>query len=105
VIPALALLFVFVPMVFEARVSVAHERALRIAGAHEPRGDVYALMQVLYPASFLSMIAEGVMRAVPLDGFVASGAIVYFAAKALKYWAIATLGPRWTFRVLVPPAR
>jgi methyltransferase len=21
----------------------------------------------------------------------------------LKYWAIATLGPRWTFRVLVPP--
>jgi methyltransferase len=24
-------------------------------------------------------------------------------AKALKFWAIATLGPRWTFRVLVPP--
>ena len=23
-------------------------------------------------------------------------------AKALKYWAIASLGPRWTFRVLVP---
>jgi len=24
-------------------------------------------------------------------------------AKIIKYWAIATLGPRWTFRVLVPP--
>ena len=32
-----------------------------------------------------------------------AGAIVFTAAKVLKYWAIATLGPRWTFRVLVPP--
>jgi methyltransferase len=28
---------------------------------------------------------------------------VFVLAKAVKYWAIATLGPRWTFRVLVPP--
>jgi methyltransferase len=28
---------------------------------------------------------------------------VFTAAKALKYWAIASLGERWTFRVLVPP--
>src|SRR5262249_25975105 len=27
----------------------------------------------------------------------------FVAAKALKYWAIASLGVRWTFRVLVPP--
>jgi methyltransferase len=32
-----------------------------------------------------------------------SGAVVFALAKGLKYWAIATLGPRWTFRVLVPP--
>ncbi|HUF81917.1 MAG TPA: isoprenylcysteine carboxylmethyltransferase family protein, partial [Burkholderiales bacterium] len=31
------------------------------------------------------------------------GAAVFVAAKALKYWAMATLGWRWTFRVLVPP--
>jgi methyltransferase len=29
---------------------------------------------------------------------------LFLAAKALKYWAIASLGSRWTFRVLVPPA-
>jgi methyltransferase len=29
---------------------------------------------------------------------------VFALAKGLKYWAIAALGPRWTFRVLVPPA-
>jgi methyltransferase len=31
------------------------------------------------------------------------GGLVFVGAKALKYWAIATLGSRWTFRVLVPP--
>jgi methyltransferase len=32
-----------------------------------------------------------------------AGGLLFAAAKALKYWAIATLGERWTFRVLVPP--
>jgi methyltransferase len=31
------------------------------------------------------------------------GLAVFVVAKALKYWAIATLGTRWTFRVLVVP--
>ena len=34
----------------------------------------------------------------------AAGAMLFVAAKLLKYWAIASLGQRWTFRVLVPPA-
>jgi len=34
---------------------------------------------------------------------LASGAVVFAAAKAIKYWAIATLGDRWTFKVLVLP--
>jgi methyltransferase len=32
-----------------------------------------------------------------------AGAVVFVAAKALKYWAIASLGRRWSFRVLVLP--
>ena len=28
---------------------------------------------------------------------------LFILAKAVKYWAIASLGTRWTFRVLVPP--
>jgi methyltransferase len=28
---------------------------------------------------------------------------VFVVGKTLKYWAIASLGRRWTFRVLVPP--
>jgi methyltransferase len=34
---------------------------------------------------------------------VVGGALVFAAAKAIKWWAIATLGPSWTFRVIVVP--
>jgi len=34
---------------------------------------------------------------------LAAGVVVFVVAKGLKYWAIASLGERWTFRVLVPP--
>jgi methyltransferase len=101
--PAIALVCVFAPMLLEARLSVAHERALRLAGAREPHDDVYPLMQMAYPAAFIAMITEGFARAVHLDRLVVAGVVVFLAAKALKYWAISSLGSRWTFRVLVPP--
>lgn len=99
----LAVLLVFGPMVAEALLAAHHDRALRAAGAVEPPGDVYRIMQVAYPAGFLLMIAEGAMRPAAPDALFWIGAAIFAAAKALKYWAIATLGPRWTFRVLVPP--
>jgi methyltransferase len=100
---AIAFLVVFILMIIEARVSAAHDRVLRMNGAHEPAGDVYRVMQVAYPVSFLVMMAEGLWRGVTFDSHVVWGLIVFVAAKALKYWAIASLGVRWTFRVLVPP--
>ena len=96
-------LVAFVPMLAEARRSRRHERALRALGAIEPPGDVYRAMQIAYPACFVVMVAEGFMRDVPLGRSLAGGAMVFAAAKAIKYWAIATLGDRWTFKVLVLP--
>jgi methyltransferase len=93
----------FVPMLLETGKSAAHERALRAAGAVEPSDDVYKVMQIAYPASFLAMILEAWLRGRNLPAAPAAvGAAVLVAAKGLKYWAMATLGPRWTFRVLVP---
>lgn len=97
------LLLAFGPMLLEARRSARNERALRALGAREPAGDVYPLMQVAYPACFLAMIAEGWLRAAEPDAVFSAGLVVFLSAKALKYWAIGTLGSRWTFRVLVPP--
>ena len=96
-------LVAFVPMLAEAWRSTRNERALRALGAIEPPGDVYRAMQIAYPACFVAMAAEAFMRDVPLGQSFASGAVVFSAAKAIKYWAIATLGDRWTFKVLVLP--
>ncbi len=93
----------FIPMLLEARRSARNDKTLRALGAREPTDDVYVLMQIAYPASFLAMIAEAWVRHRQLTAVAIAGAVVFVFAKAIKYWAIASLGDRWTFRVLVPP--
>jgi methyltransferase len=56
-----------------------------------------------YPAAFVAMGLEGVFGAGWPESIAVAGLVLMLVAKALKYWAIATLGSRWTFRVLVPP--
>lgn len=102
-LPLALLVAALVPLLFEARVAARHDRALRAAGAVEPSGDVFRLMQVAYPACFVGMVAEAWARGSAVNPIFAGGVAVFALAKGLKYWAIATLGPRWSFRVLVPP--
>jgi methyltransferase len=94
---------IFAAMLAETAISARHDRALRAMGAVEPPGDVYRAMALVYPGAFVAILAEGLLRGAAVDGWFAAGLAVFAASKALKYWAIATLGPRWTFRVLVPP--
>lgn len=93
----------FVPMLAESVLAARHDRVLRGRGAVEPATDVYRVMQIAYPACFAAMTAEAWLRGADVDAMFVTGALVFAAAKGLKYWAIATLGERWTFRVLVPP--
>ena len=103
------LAIVFGPMLVEAGRAARNERVQRARGGIEPPGDVYAVMRVAYPGVFLVMIAEGAWRhsqapAGPFDArLAAAGLALFLAAKALKWWAIASLGPSWTFRVIVVP--
>jgi methyltransferase len=60
-------------------------------------------MQLAYPGGFLAMLVEGWLRQGESHPGLPAGIVVFVLAKGLKYWAIATLGDRWTFRVLVPP--
>lgn len=94
---------VFVPMLFEARRAAANERRQLSNGGVEAPGDVYRIMQVAYPGAFLFMIGEGALRGGPPREVVIAGAIVFALAKALKWWAITTLGSAWTFRVITIP--
>jgi methyltransferase len=100
-VTSIILAIVFVPMIAEAAISRAHERALRARGAVEPRDDVYPIMQGAYPGAFVLMAVESLLRGAPPGGVFVAGALVFVAAKVLKYWAMRSLGPLWSFRVLV----
>jgi methyltransferase len=99
-------------MLAESRLSRENERRLLERGAVEPKGDVYAWMTILYPGLFVVMALEGYwrVRTGRLDlhdpatqGVFASGLLLFIASKALKYWAMRSLGELWSFRVLVVP--
>lgn len=94
---------VFALMLIEGWHSRRNERGLRARGAVEPERDVYTLMRVAYPGAFVAMAVEGWWREPRLGAFFWTGAAMFAAGKVLKYWAIATLGDLWTFRVLVLP--
>lgn len=100
---ALAALLVYAPMLVEARRAARNERAQRARGGVEAAGDVYRVLQIAYPGAFLVMIAEGAWRGGVMLPVFTLGALLFAAAKALKWWAILSLGPFWTFRVIVIP--
>ncbi len=92
-------------MAGEAVLSRVNEAALRRQGAVEPSGDVYRTMRWAYPAVFLAMAVEGAWRGPAPPTVLLTGLALFGLAKALKLWAIASLGERWSFRVLVLPGR
>jgi methyltransferase len=95
----------------ETRLSAIHERRLLERGAFRPGGDPYLALAILYPLAFVAMAAEGLWRASNSTSAAAgpnwfvSGVFLFVASKALKYWAIGSLGPRWTFKVFVVPGQ
>jgi methyltransferase len=102
--PAVALLTILAVLLImagEAALSAFNERVLRSRGAIEPEDDVFRIMRWAYPASFVVMGIEGALTGPAPAGVLAAGLVLFGFAKALKLWAISSLGVRWTFRVLV----
>jgi methyltransferase len=94
---------IFVPMVIEAAIARRHERRQLARGGIEPHNDVYRLMRICYPGLMLLMIVEGGLRVAAVDRLSEVGLAVFGASKALKWWAMTSLGDFWTFRVIVLP--
>lgn len=92
-----------VMMAGEAALSAYNASVLRARGAVEPAGDVIGIMQLAYPLGFLLIGIEGALSGPAPPTVLGAGLVVFGLAKALKAWAITSLGVRWTFRVLVPP--
>ena len=100
VITSLAALLI---MAGEAVLSSFNERQLRARGAIEPDGDVIGAMRWVYPGAFVAMGVEGALTGPAPANILMGGLALFGLAKALKVWAISSLGPRWTYRVLVLP--
>jgi methyltransferase len=97
------LIAVLAVMAGESVLSSYNAALLRARGAVEPPGDVFRLMQWAYPLGFVALAVEGALTGPAAEPALAAGILVFGLAKALKAWAISTLGARWSFRVLVPP--
>jgi methyltransferase len=96
-------LLVVVPLLFEAHRSARNESVLRSRGGIEAERDVYPIMRLAYPAALGVMLVEGWLGGRPSPVVVAAGCALFGASKALKWWAILTLGSRWAFRVITVP--
>jgi methyltransferase len=103
VMASVALGAVLAMMLVELRISKRNERLLRDSGAVEAPQDVYARMQWAYPGAFVAMAVEGAIFGSGPGLNTLFGALLMVLSKAVKYWAVASLGHRWTFRVLVVP--
>lgn len=102
-VAAVSLLAVLLSMAAELQRARRNEARLRARGAWEPADDVYRTMRWAYPVAFVVMAVEGATFG-PVPGpTTAAGLVVLLGSKILKAWAIAALGPHWTFRVLVVP--
>jgi methyltransferase len=103
---AIAALTVFASLLImggEAILSSFNERQLRARGAIEPQDDVINLMRWVYPGAFVVMGIEGALSGPAAPNILAGGLALFGLAKALKVWAISSLGAKWSYRVLVVP--
>ena len=86
----------------ELVISRRHERALRARGAVEAGASHYPLMVGLHVALLAGAPAEVLLLDRPFLPWLGWPMLALVAATmALRYWVVATLGERWTTRVLV----
>jgi methyltransferase len=77
--------------------------SLRRGGVEYGRGH-YPVMVALHTGLLVAVLAESWLRRPDVPAALAwSMLVLVLAAQALRWWCIATLGPRWNTRVIVIP--
>jgi methyltransferase len=88
----------------ELAISKGNTRALQQRGAVEFGAGHYPMMVGLHTAFVVSCLAEVWLLDRPWSPAIAVAAsLVLICALSLRWWTLATLGRRWTTRVLVLP--
>ena len=73
-------------------------KALMAQGAAEIAATHYPLLVVLHASWLLALWIFGHDQPINVVALIA-----YLVLQALRVWVMATLGPRWTTRIVVPP--
>jgi methyltransferase len=82
----------------ELLLSRAHTKALMACGAVEIAPGHYPLMVAVHTAWLISLWAFGYDQPIDITALV-----IYLALQGLRVWVMATLGARWTTRIIVLP--
>lgn len=100
------LAFLALQRLVELRVAARNTSALKEQGAVEHDASGYSAFVVLHALFFAALLAEFHLApwagSVPA-GLTAVGLVIFLLAQGLRYWALRTLGGRWTTRILVLP--
>lgn len=100
----LLLLAVGLERVVELVVSARNIKATTALGGVESGFGHYTVMVVLHTGLLVGAIAEVVIAERPFLPWLGWPMVaLVFAAQGLRWWCIATLGPRWNTRVVVLP--
>jgi methyltransferase len=99
-----ALVFAFVSeRIVELVVSERHARTMLARGAIEHGRDHYPAMVLLHVALLVGCLVEPPLMHRPFVPALAFPMLVVcLASQALRWWAIRSLGERWSTRVIVP---
>ncbi|MHB8606184.1 MAG: isoprenylcysteine carboxylmethyltransferase family protein [Thermoplasmatota archaeon] len=90
--------------VVELRLSRANVASLVMGGAEATARDGFGLIVAVHVSFFVLALVEFVVS--PRAGYWGGSvffAVLFLAGTALRYWAITTLGSRWSVRVVVLP--
>jgi len=97
---------VVIERIFELRFSRRNTKRALARGAIEVGSGHYPWMVALHSLFLFSACAEVLALERPFVGGLAGGMLVLLGgAAAMRFWAIATLGRRWTTRVICWPGR
>jgi len=100
----LFLLVTALEMLWETRISSRNSIALKQKGAVEISPSILWVLVVMYIVMYIGSFLEYEVAPKEIAGswaLIFGG--IFLSAKGLKFWAVGTLGPFWTMRVLILP--
>jgi methyltransferase len=101
--PIIAIIF-FLISLFEVAISRKNSNALIEKGAIDVAPHLLPLMVAVYGLKFAGSLIEYFITKPDLSILWAAIFVgLLIAAKALKFWAVSTLGPYWSMKVLIVP--